>query len=81
MRSGKITSGSWAERGGTVTTQVTMADGTPHELHDHLQEAHQKGTRGLTEDYLSAMHRMLHERNRPAELEHTHRNLSEEDNG
>ena len=58
----------------TVATQVTMEDGREGPLEDHLREAHQKGTRGFTEDYLDTMHRDLHQRKREPEeeLEHRH---------
>lgn len=57
-----------------MATQVTMEDGTESPLVDHLRDAHQKGTRGFTEEYLDSLHRTLHRRKREPEeeLEHTH---------
>jgi hypothetical protein len=56
-----------------VATQVTMEDGTESPLVDHIREAHQKGTRGFTEEYLATMHRTLHQRKREPEEELAHR--------
>jgi hypothetical protein len=61
-----------------VTSQVTMEDGTRHELLAHLHDAHQKGTRGLTEDYLRNLHHTLHQRSR-SDPEHTHPGEQSED--
>lgn len=56
-----------------MTRQVTMEDGTEQELLGHLRDAHRKGTRGLTEEYLSNLHRGLHQRTRKdAEPVHSH---------
>ena len=57
-----------------MATQVTMEDGTESPLVDHIRDAHQKGTRGYTEEYLDTMHRALHQRKREPEeeLEHRH---------
>jgi len=55
-----------------VSTQVTMEDGTQQELTEHLHDDHQKGIRGLTEDYLRNLHATLHQRNRSPEPEHAH---------
>jgi hypothetical protein len=57
-----------------VATQVTMEDGSESPLVDHIRDAHQKGTRGYTEEYLDGMHRALHQRKREPEeeLEHRH---------
>ncbi len=57
-----------------MATHVTMADGTESPLVDHIRDAHQKGTRGFTEEYLARLHRMLHQRNREPDLqpEHAH---------
>lgn len=50
-----------------------MEDGTEQELLGHLREAHHKGTRGLTEKYLSNLHRGLHQRTpEDAEPVHSH---------
>jgi hypothetical protein len=51
-----------------------MEDGREGPLDDHLRDAHQKGTRGFTEEYLDSMHKDLHERKREPEeeLEHRH---------
>lgn len=56
-----------------MATQVTMEDGTESPLVDHMREAHQKGTRGFTEEYLATMHRTLHQRKREPEEELAHR--------
>jgi hypothetical protein len=57
-----------------VATQVTMEDGTESPLVDHMRDAHQKGTRGYTDQYLADLHRTLHQRKREPEeeLEHKH---------
>jgi hypothetical protein len=55
-----------------MATQVTIDDGTELPLLDHLRDAHHKGTRGLTEEYLSNLHRTLHQRTRD-DMEHIHR--------
>jgi hypothetical protein len=57
-----------------VATQVTMDDGTESPLVDHMRDAHQKGTRGYTDQYLADLHRNLHQRKREPEeeLEHQH---------
>jgi hypothetical protein len=57
-----------------VATQVTMEDGTESPLVDHMRDAHQKGTRGFTEEYLASLHYTLHQRKREPEeeLEHRH---------
>jgi hypothetical protein len=64
--------GCWAERGGTVSTQVTNEDGTAADLIDHLSHIHQKGTKGLTEEYLAGLHKTLHQRSRDQLPEHSH---------
>jgi hypothetical protein len=63
------------ELGGIVATHVTMEDGTEHPLLDHLRDGHQKGTRGLTEEYLANLHRTLHQRDHEPEPEHIHPDL------
>lgn len=71
-------------RGGIVTTNVTMADGTEQPLTDHLRDAHQKGTRGLTEEFLGRMHETLHQPDRETPPEHDHLGLDgpgDEDEG
>jgi hypothetical protein len=59
-----------------VVTQVTMEDGTESPLDDHMRDAHQKGTRGFTEEYLASMHQTLHQRKHEPDMEpehpHTH---------
>ena len=55
-----------------MASQVTLEDGTQHELLTHLHDAHQKGTRGFTEEYLRNLHRTLHQRSRSPESEHKH---------
>jgi hypothetical protein len=74
---GKHTGGGWdATKGETVTSQVIMEDGSENPLSDHLREAHRKGTRGLTDEYLASLHRTLHQRKREPqpeyEFEHEH---------
>jgi len=64
--------GCWAKRGGTVSTQVTNADGTEADLVEHLRHIHQKGTKGFTEEYLANLHKTLHQRKRDPLPEHTH---------
>ena len=64
--------GAGAERGGTVSTQVTNEDGTAADLIEHLTHVHQKGTKGYTEEYLARLHRTLHQRKRDPLPEHTH---------
>lgn len=64
--------GSWAERGGTVSTQVTMADDTETDLIEHLQVEHKKGTRGFTNEYLATLHDSLHHRRHDPFPEHDH---------
>lgn len=49
-----------------------MEDGSASPLGDHLREVHRKGTRGLTDEYLSNLHRTLHQRKREPQLEHEH---------
>ena len=63
-----------------MATQVTMEDGSESPLVDHIRDAHQKGTRGYTEEYLDTMHRALHQRKREPEeeLEHKHPNAAGE---
>ena len=55
-----------------MATQVTMEDGTELPLLDHLRDAHQKGTQGLTEEFLHKLHRTLHQPKRGSEPEHEH---------
>lgn len=57
-----------------MATQVTMEDGTESPLADHMRDAHQKGTRGYTDEYLANLHSLLHQRKREPEeeLEHRH---------
>jgi hypothetical protein len=55
-----------------VTSQVIMEDGSESPLGDHLREEHRKGTRGLTDEYLSNLHRTLHHRKREPQPEHQH---------
>jgi hypothetical protein len=64
-----------------VATQVTMEDGTESPLVDHMRDAHQKGTRGYTEEYLANLHHLLHQRKREPEeeLEHRHPEASDRD--
>jgi hypothetical protein len=64
--------GCWAELGGTVSTQVTNSDGTEADLIEHLSDIHQKGTKGFTDEYLTNLHKTLHQRRRDPLLEHTH---------
>jgi hypothetical protein len=55
-----------------VASQVIMEDGSEGQLSDHLREVHRKGTRGLTDEYLSGLHQTLHQRKREPEHEHGH---------
>lgn len=55
-----------------MTANVTMPDGTEQALPDHLHEAHQKGTKGLTEEFLSNLHRTLHQPDRDSAPGHEH---------
>jgi hypothetical protein len=64
--------GCWAELGGTVSTQVTNSDGTEADLIEHLSDIHRKGTKGFTDEYLTNLHKTLHQRRRDPLLEHTH---------
>lgn len=66
-----------------MATQVIMEDGTQSPLADHMRDAHQKGTRGFTDEYLASLHRMLHQRGREAgeELGHTHQEAPPGDEG
>jgi hypothetical protein len=66
-----------------VATQVTMEDGTESPLVDHMRDAHQKGTRGFTDQYLADLHRTLHQRKREPEeeLEHRHPQAAAMDEG
>jgi hypothetical protein len=66
-----------------VATQVTMEDGTESPLVDHMRNAHQKGTRGLTEEYLANLHLRLHQHRRgpEEELEHRHPGVAARDEG
>ena len=64
--------GCWAERGGTVTTQVTNEDGSEVNLVEHLSHVHQKGTKGFTDEYLATLHKTLHQRKHDPLPEHTH---------
>jgi hypothetical protein len=57
-----------------------MEDGSELPLLDHLHEAHHKGTRGLTEEYLHNLHWTLHQRDREdAEPAHSHPDGEEPD--
>jgi hypothetical protein len=64
--------GCWAERGGTLSTEVKMTDGTAADLVEHLSHVHQKGTKGFTEEYLANLHMTLHQTRREPQPEHTH---------
>ena len=64
--------GCWAERGGTLSTEVKMTDGTEADLVEHLRHVHQKGTKGFTEEYLANLHMTLHQSRREPQPEHTH---------
>jgi len=55
-----------------VTSQVILEDGSESPLSDHLREVHQKGTRGLNDEYLASLHRTLHQRKRELESEPEH---------
>lgn len=62
-----------------MATHVTMEDGTEHPLLEHLRNGHQKGTRGLTEEYLAGLHRTLHQRDHEPAPEHRHRDAGAPD--
>jgi hypothetical protein len=64
--------GGTAERGGTVTTQVTNEDGSEVNLVEHLSHVHQKGTKGFTDEYLARLHKTLHQRKHDPSPEHSH---------
>jgi hypothetical protein len=49
-----------------------MEDGDERPLSDHLREVHRKGTKGLTDEYLSTMHQTLHQRKREPQPENDH---------
>lgn len=49
-----------------------MEDGNESTINDHLRDGHRKGTRGLTDDYLSDLHVTLHQANREPRPEHGH---------
>jgi hypothetical protein len=53
---------------------VILEDGTEEPIHDHLRDAHSKGTMGLSEEFLGNVHQMLHQRHAP-DLEHAHGDL------
>jgi hypothetical protein len=55
-----------------VSTQVTNEDGSEADLIDHLGSAHQKGTKGFTDEYLAGLHKTLHQPRREELPEHTH---------
>lgn len=55
-----------------MTSQVIMDDGSESPLSDHLREVHQKGTRGLKDEYLASLHRTLHQGKRELQPEHEH---------
>jgi hypothetical protein len=65
--------------GGTVADQVIMDDGTENTIADHLREGHRKGTRGLNDEYLSGLHRTLHQAKREPAPEHRHPDPQEEE--
>jgi len=55
-----------------------MEDGTELSLLDHLRDGHHKGTRGLKEDYLRDLHRVLHQRKGEDDAEPAHRHPGDE---
>ena len=55
-----------------MSSQVIMEDGNESTITDHLRDGHRKGTRGLTEDYLSDLHTTLHQASREPRPEHGH---------
>lgn len=55
-----------------MSTQVTNSDGTEADLIEHLSDIHQKGTKGFTDEYLSNLHKTLHQLRRDPIPEHTH---------
>jgi hypothetical protein len=58
----------------SMTTLITMQDGTEMALDEHLGNDHSKGTRGFTEDFLERMHAQLHDHKHEAP-EHAHAEL------
>ena len=66
-------------RGGTVTSQVIKDDGSQATISDHLREDHRKGTGGLSDDYLSGVHRTLHQAKHQPAPEHAHPGQARED--
>jgi GntR family transcriptional regulator/MocR family aminotransferase len=68
-------------RGGTVTSQVIRDDGAEGTISDHLREDRRKGTRGLNDEYLSGLHRTLHQASREPAPEHAHPGEADEDAG
>ena len=64
--------GTRSNKGGTLSSQVIMEDGNESTINDHLRDGHRKGTRGLTDDYLSDLHVTLHQANREPRPEHGH---------
>lgn len=55
-----------------MSTQVTNEDGSEADIIEHLGIMHQKGTNGFTDDYLASLHKLLHQRKREPQPEHTH---------
>jgi hypothetical protein len=62
-----------------VTSQVIKDDGSQATISDHLREDHRKGTRGLSDDYLSGVHRTLHQAKHQTTPEHAHPGQARED--
>jgi hypothetical protein len=61
-----------------VSTQVTNEDGTEADLLDHLSLVHQKGIKGLTDEYLKNLHKTLHQRQHEPLPEHIHPDVDED---
>jgi hypothetical protein len=67
--------GARADYGGySMTTVITMQDGTEMTLDEHLGSDHRKGTRGFTDAFLERMHTQLHDHKHEAP-EHAHADL------
>ena len=58
-----------------MSTEVKMDDGTEADLVEHIRHVHQKGTKGFTEEYLTNLHKTLHQRRHEPLPEHSHPDL------
>jgi hypothetical protein len=64
-----------------VTSQVILDDGNENTITDHLRDDHRKGTRGMNDEYLSTMHRTLHQRKQEPVPDHAHPGQPREKDG